>query len=109
MIDIKNSPHYDKIVAFQYEDNDIVSKLLIECFQAYLGHIKSKKSKYNIDKIMDEYTNKFTFYQYVQNYFNPSESLDLCDSFDKVMLKLNKLYKNYIEEQNKVIESTRWL
>ena len=109
MMDIKSSPHYDKIVEFLYEDNDLISKLIISHYQDYLANIKSKQSKLNIDHIMDVYTEKEEFYKYVQNYFDLEVNQDLLDSYDKVMLRIIKLYKLFEEERIKAINSARWI
>lgn len=108
MIDLlQSSPNYDKIVNFLYEENDDISKLLIDYYQQYLFNIKSNKSKSNIDNIMNIYTEKTDFYKYVQQYFKEND--DIYDTYDRVIKKLNKLYKNYDEEKLKKINNARWL
>jgi len=57
---------------------------------------------------MNVYTDKDAFYNYVNDYFKTNNS-ELYDSYDKVVLKLNKLYKNYEEEKYKKINPSRWL
>lgn len=109
MIDTKYSQHYDKIVEFLYEDNDTISKLLIDYYQEYLKKIKNKKSKQTMDLIMNEYTNQTGFYNYIQQYFNPNQNNELVDNYDKVMKKVRKLYQEFMEEQQKTIKNTRWL
>lgn len=109
MIDIQSSPNYDKIVNFLYEDNDLISKLLIDNYQEYLSHIKSKKSKKEMDEIMNCYTEKEDFYKKVQGYFNLEENHELLDSYDKVIRKLRILYKTWKEEKFKTMKSARWL
>lgn len=103
---VKLSSHYDEIVNFQYEDNDELSNFLIDCYQKYIFSIKNKKSISNIDKIMKEYVKKEDFYKFVKSNFNEE---DRYDSFDRIMLNLNKLYKLFEEEKLKKIKSTRWL
>lgn len=109
MIDIKSSPNYDKIVNFLYEDNDLISKLLIDNYQEYLTHIKSKKSKNEMDEIMNCYTEKDDFYKKVQTYFNLEENHELLDSYDQVIRKLRIVYKTWKEEKFKAMKSARWL
>jgi len=109
MIDVHSSPNYDKIVNFLYEDNDIISKLLIDNYQEYLTHIKSKKSKNEIDEIMNCYTKKEDFYKKVQEYFNLDENHELLDSYDKVIRRLRNVYKIWKEEKFKTMKSARWL
>lgn len=103
------TPNYDKIVNFLYEENDIISKYLIECYQEYIFNIKNKKSKLIIDDVMNEYIKKEEFYKYVFNHFNPSFSSELYDSYDKVIRKLINLHKEYETNTLKKINNTRWL
>lgn len=103
------TPNYDKIVNFLYEESDIISKYLIECYQEYIFKIKSRKSKLIIDNVMMEYTKKEEFYKYVINHFNPNFSSELYDSYDKVIRKIINLYKDYEKNTLKKINNTRWL
>lgn len=109
MIDIKSSPNYDKIVNFLYEDNDLISKLLIDNYQEYLTHVKSKQSKKEIDEMMNCYTEKTDFYKKVQEYFDLEENHELLDSYDKVIRKFRNVYKEWKEEKFKTMKSARWL
>lgn len=109
MIDIASSPNYDKIVNFLYEDNDLISKLLIDNYQEYLTHIKNKRSKKEIDELMNCYTEKEEFYKKVQAYFNLEENHELLDSYDKVIRKLRNVYKEYQKEKFRIMKNARWL
>lgn len=109
ILKLKDCPNYDKIVNFLYEENDLVSKLLIDCYQEYLFKIKSSKSRTNIDNIMNLYTDKTLFYKYVQEYFNILSSSEIYDSYDKVILKLIKLYKTYEVDKVRKINNSRWI
>lgn len=100
------SSNYDKIVNFLYENDDQISRLLIECYQKYIFNIKNKNSISNVDKVMSEYIKKSDFYKTVQEYFKADE---IYDSFDKIMLKIIKLYKLYEQQKYKNIKNTRWL
>lgn len=106
---LKDCPNYDKIVNFLYEENDTISKLLIHCYQEYSFTIKSNKSRLHIDEIMNLYTDKGDFYKFIQNYFDVSKSNELFDSYDKLIIKLNRLYKTYEEEKLKKVKNARWL
>lgn len=109
MIDVSSSPNYDKIVNFLYEENDLISKLLIDNYRDYLTHIKSKKSKKEIDEMMNAYTDKADFYKRVQEYFNLEENHELLDSYDKVIRKFRTVYKEWEKEKFKTMKSARWL
>lgn len=100
------SKNYDTIINFLYEENNEISKFLIECYQEYIFNIKNKKSISNIDNIMNEYVKKNGFYRFVNNYFKTDNKYN---SFDKIILQLNKLYKEYEEDKIKNIKNTRWL
>lgn len=104
--EIKYSPNYDKIVNFLYEDNDEISKKIIESYQEYIFNIKNKKCKENIDSVLNNYTDKGDFYKYVQDYFN---SHDLYETYNNIIIILNKLYKEYEEAKLKTIKNVRWL
>lgn len=106
MNDLKYTPNYDKVVNFLYVESDEISKRLIECYREYVFNIKNKKSKENIDIVLNEYTEKNGFYKYVQDYF---KEYDIYDTYDRVMLRINKLYKEYKKEQIKSIKNARWL
>ena len=58
---------------------------------------------------MGLYIEKRNFYKYIQNHFNLNESNELFDSYDKVIIKLNRLYNNYEEEKLKLLKNTRWI
>ena len=100
------SPNYDKIVNFLYEGIDPISKKIIGSYQEYIFSIKNKKCKEAIDIVLNEYTDKSDFYKYVQDYFNNN---DLYDNYDKIVSILNKLYKEYEEDNYKSIKNARWL
>jgi len=104
---IESSPNYDKIVNFLYEDNDIVSKLLIDYYRQYLFNIKSNKNKLNIDNIMNIYTDKEDFYKYIQEYFINSD--EIYDTYDRAIRLLNKLYRQFEYERIRKIKNARWL
>ena len=108
LISVNSCPHYDKIVNFLYLENDINSKFLINCYQEYIFNIKSEKSKLKIDMIMGLYTEKEDFYKYTQSYFELSNN-EIFDSYDKVIRKLIKVYKEYEIEKLKKIKNSRWL
>lgn len=109
MIDVKSSLHYDKIVNFLYEDNNSISKLLIENYQEYLLWVKNKNSKKKMDIILDEYTEKKDFYRFVQNEFNLDVSNELLEGYDRVMRKLLKLYHQFEQDKLRKVNSTRWI
>lgn len=101
---INNSPNYDKIVNFLYQENDEISKILIENYQEYLfGNNKNKKK---LDMIFDIYTNKDEFYRYIQSYF-----LEYNDELYnlKLMSNICKLYDNFEKEKLSKIDNVRWL
>ena len=103
---VKLSSNYDQIVNFLYEENDDLSSFLIDNYQKYIFSIKNKKSISNIDKTMSEYVKEESFYKFVKENFKEE---DKYDTYDEIVLKLNKLYKVYEEEELKKIKSTRWL
>ena len=103
---IKLSSNYDTIVNFLYEENDDLSSFLVDNYQKYIFSIKNKKSISNIDKTMNEYVKKEKFYKFVKENFKEE---DKYDTYDKIVLKLNKLYKIYEEDVLKKFKSTRWL
>lgn len=104
----KNSPNYDKIVNFLYEDSDIISDMLISCFRDYILDNKLKNKK-KFDEIMNLYTDKGDFYRFVQSYYKDGNENDIFDSYDRVYNKLLKLFQMYEEEKMKKIDNTRWL
>lgn len=101
---INNSPNYDKIVNFLYQETDEISKILVENYQEHLfGNNKNKKK---LDMIFDIYTNKDEFYHYIQNYF--SEFKDELYS-SKLMSIMSKLYDSFEKERLSKIDNARWL
>ncbi len=109
MITINCCKHYDKIVNFLYVENDIISELLINYYQEYVFNIKSEKSKAKLDEIMSLYTDKDDFYKYVQKFFTLENNNSIYDSYDKVIRKLLKIYKQYEIDKLARIENSRWL
>lgn len=106
MIAFKDVVNYDKIINFLYEENTTITKLLINSYQEYIFNIKSSKSKKNIDSIMSLYIDKGDFYKYVLNNINID---DIYVPYDKVIKKLNEIYKKYESDKYKKIKNTRWL
>ena len=105
MINFKDTINYDKIINFLYEENTTITKLLINSYQEYIFNTKSSRSKKNIDKIMGLYINKDEFYKYVKENLKD----DIYLPYDKVIRKLNKIYKQYENDKYKKIKITRWL
>lgn len=101
MIKVKQN---DKILNFLYEDNDEISKKLIECYQELMFN-KNKNIKL-FYQILDEYTNKNGFYKYLQQNF-PDE--DLYELNDQIIKKVISIYKRYQIDKLKVINNARWL
>ena len=104
---LKDCPNYDRVVNFLYENNDFISQILVDCYQKYLVSIKSSISRSNIDNIMNIYVDKKRFYKYVQRYFNHNLE-EIYDTFDKVIMKLYRLYKNYESDKYRKISNSRW-
>lgn len=103
---INNSPNYDKIVNFLYQENDEISKVLIENFQEHLfGNNKNKKK---LDIVFDAYTNKDEFYRYIQNYFKEFSD-DLYSPCVKLMNNMCRLYDRFEEERLSKIDNVRWI
>lgn len=105
MINFKDVENYDVITNFLYEENTTITKLLINSYQEYVFNIKSSRSKKNIDNIVNLYIQKGDFYKYVIENIED----DIYFPYDKVIRKLNNIYKKYEIEKYKKIKSTRWL
>lgn len=105
MTTIECCKYYDKIVNFLYLENDIISKLLIDCYQEYVFNIKSEKSKIKLDEIMNLYTDKDEFYKCVQLKLKD----DIYDNYEKVIRKLVKIYNEYENDKLKKVKNSRWL
>lgn len=105
MISFKDTLNYDVITNFLYEENTTITKLLINSYQEYVFNIKSSRSKKNIDNIMGLYIEKGDFYKYVIENIKD----DIFLPYDKVIRKLNNIYKKYEIDKYKKIRNTRWL
>lgn len=106
MIIFKDVVNYDKILNFLYEENTIITKLLINSYQEYIFNVKNSRSKKNIDKIMGLYIDKGDFYKYVLDNIKIE---DVYLPYDKVIKKLNEVYKKYEIDIYIKIKNTRWL
>ena len=96
--------NYDKIVNFLYEENDAITKKIIESYQEYIFSIKNNKCKKNIDKVLSEYILKENFYKYVKENFDNEV---LYSTYDIVIKKISMCYKNYYDTYT--IKNSRWL
>ena len=105
MINFKDTENYDKIINFLYEENTTITKLLINSYQEYVFNIKSSRSKKNIDKIMGLYIDKGDFYKYILD--NIDDNIYL--PYDKVIRKLNNIYKQYEIDRYRKFKNARWL
>ena len=109
---LKYAPHYDEIVSYIFDENDFITKRIINYYQEYLlGTIKCNNYRIrSLDKTIYEYLNNIKFQSYVYEYLEELEdSNDGIDYYNNLDINLPKLYRSFEKESLEVISSTRWL
>ena len=108
---LKYALHYNEIVSFEYDENDFITKRIINYYRSYLFeepncnnyHIK------NLDKVVYEYFINYKFNKYAKDYLEELElSYDNIDYYNNLDINLPKLYKKYKESLD-LVSTTRWL
>lgn len=108
----KYSPHYDEIVSYVFNEDDFITKRIINYYQEYLlGVIKCNNYRAkNLDQAIYEYLNNLKFYKYVQEYLENLEySNEGIDYYNNLDINLPKLYKNFERDSLEIVNGTRWL
>lgn len=109
---LKYAPHYDEIVAFIFNEDDFISRRIIEYYQEYLvGTIKSNNRRVRtLDKVVYEYFYNIKFNKYVHDYLEALEdSNEGIDYYNNLDINLPKLYKNFEKNSLEIINGTKWL
>lgn len=101
--------NYDEIVNFHFSSYDFVTEKLISVYQDYLFQIDPSDAKMlqmakQLDQIMYVYITTPNFYQFVQK----SYQMDTCLFFEDVS-DIIALYHDYIKEEMKYLNQTKWI
>lgn len=106
---LKCCKHYDTIINFHYPHQDYITEKLITAYQEYLFQIdcNDEKAVYmavQLDQVMQVYVSTKSFYRYVQHYYLEDSSISFGDITDVIAL-----YHDYIKEELKTTQSTKWI
>ena len=97
-------PNYDDIIGYIINDNDEISRNLINYYEDYVFLNFDDKNKINeLDLILFEYINDKNFYRFIQNRFKYEG--DVLPIFDE----LKKLYEEFKLEEIKIVDNAVWI
>lgn len=101
---LKCCPNYDEIISYNINDNDEISRDLINYYEDFVFLNFDDKSKISkLDLILYKYIKDREFYKFIQDRFK-SEG-DVLPLFDE----LKKLYEKFEKNTLKKVESAVWI
>lgn len=108
--------HYESIISFQFKEDDILTKHLINLYRTEIFNIDSNDlGKHNqlkvIDIVMYEYTSNPKFMRYVKENLS-FEDIELEESSlveHDLLSILIKMYSKYRKKKEEEKEHTLWL
>jgi len=109
---LKYAPHYDEIVSFVFNEDDFITKRIINYYQEYLlGVLNCNNYRIrSLDNTIYQYLNNIKFNKYVLNFLeNLEDSNEDIDYYNNLDINLPKLYKRFEKESLEIVSSTRWL
>lgn len=97
-------PNYDDIIGYNINDNDDISRNLINYYEDFVFLNFDDKCKINeLDSILFEYISDRDFYKFIQNRFKYEG--DVLPIFDE----LKNLYEEFKIEEIKIIDNAVWI
>lgn len=109
---LKYATYYDDIVCCVFEEEDFITKRIINYYQEYLLGI-NKCNNYRVralDKAVYEYLKNLKFNRFVREYLNELEdSNDNIDYYENLDVNLPKLLKQYEKSSETCADTCRWL
>lgn len=101
--------NYDEIINHNYPIDDFVTEKLINAYQDYLFQVDSTDKKMlqmakQLDEIMHAYITTLAFYRFVQKAYQMDTNLFFEDISDMI-----SLYHDYIKEEMKRTNQTKWI
>lgn len=109
---LKYATYYDEIVCCVFEEEDFITKRIIDYYQEYLlGTIKCNNYRVRaLDKAVHAYLKNLKFNKFVKEYLNALEdSNDNLDYYDNLDVNLPKLLKKYEKSIVLIGSSSKWL
>ena len=109
---LKNAPYYDEIISFSFNEDDFITKRIINYYQEYLfGVIKCNNYRIRVlDKTIYKYLTNSKFNKYAKEFLeNLEESNDDIDYYNNLDINLPRLYRMYEKNSLLVVSSARWL
>lgn len=101
--------NYDAIINFKYPSHDYITEKLISVYQEYLFQVDPTDFKMlnmakQLDQVMQVYISTKSFYRFVQDSYVAEEHLFFDEIADVIAL-----YHDYIKEEMKSSNSTKWI
>ncbi len=109
---LKYASNYDEIISFIFDEEDFITKRIINYYKEYLLDTKGSDNKCirELDESVYEYLTDNKFNIFVTNYLEElEESNDDIDYYNNLDINLPKLYKRFKSDSLNTISSTRWL
>lgn len=109
---LKSAPYYDEIISFIFNEDDFITKRIINYYQEYLfGVIKCNNYRIKVlDKTIYEYLTNSKFNKYAKEFLeNLEQSNDDIDYYNNLDINLPRLYRMYEKNSLLVVSNSRWL
>ena len=112
---IKNiCPNYDRILHFDYLEEDRITSKLIEIYKTYLGRVSLKseelKELKQYDYVLGRYLDDYTFRKELKNEIVHIQIKKTCsDILRAIVESVIKIFDNYLENSTRKITIARWI
>ena len=111
---LKHCPHFYSIINFEYLKDDLISEKLILIYKKYIFSADITKQDNvkkieELDKVLYQYTNDYTFRNTVKTDIRNISVKKQENFLDTVVNAIIKFFENYEMLKYKKIQVTRWL
>lgn len=100
--------NYDKIVNYRYDEHDVMTKMLIDCYRdtmetINLDNIDEVKSMLEYDETLKTYLENYKFYKMVKMYYHNQTAWG-----NSTIENMNQLYRIY-QEVKMITHESKWI
>lgn len=100
----RQCPHYDEIINFPYENDDVLSAQFIKDYQELVLEGEEEPLLEKIDHVLADYIKQDRFYKYVQHQYETDFDILYQD-----IKNIISIYEKYLQETKKEMTNTKWL
>lgn len=112
---VNRCPNYHKIMNFQPEPGDFISKKIIHYYREYVSYNTSREAEeikkiMQLDEALANYIQKEKFYWKIQVWFQERKiELEESNYFIEIISCIGTLYQEFKEQKNNQKIETKWL